>query len=373
MRRLSSYFFRVAGLSVLVAVAVIALVMTVGDWLNWEIFKAGLSPELLAGLQSDIEADPALNNALIAHYNSWQSRMIVPGSIMVGTLAGAFVGMVHSRRLMRPLDAVALAAARLAQGDTAARADARPSRIAQIDAFQNNFNAMADAVARSERELRETNAAIAHELRTPLTVLIGRLNGMLDGIFPADRDGIGALLAQTTLLQRIIDDLKLVTLADAGRFRFDPESFDMAELVSAVVALEPAGIEMALNPAPVYADPARLRQITAALLDNARRYGGAELRVETGVTGAGSADGPVQAMLRVMDRGPGLPPDQAGHAFDRFWRADKSRGKQTGGSGLGLAVVRSLTEAQGGNVAYAPRPGGGAIFTVTLPSGPRGA
>ena len=361
MNRLSSYLFRVAGLSVLVAVGVMFAVVMVGDWWNYRRFEAGLAPALLAEYRGDGPISMAMSNALNDFYTSWPVRAVMPLAILLGTVVGGLVGMVHSRRLMRPLDAVAGALEALAAGDTTARAKARPARVAEIDAFQSNFNAMADAVARSERELRETNAAIAHELRTPLTVLIGRLNGMADGIFPMDQDSLRALLTQTGQLHRIIDDLNLLTLAEAGRFTLNREPLDLAGLVRDTLAGE--AVEADLRPAPVVADPVRLRQILSALLDNARRYGGEGLRVEVG-----AEDG--AAVLRVMDRGPGLTAAQAERVFDRFWRAEESRGKHSGGSGLGLAVVRSLAEAHGGSVAYAPRDGGGAVFAVRLPLEP---
>lgn len=361
MNHLSSYLFRAAGLSALVAVGVIFAVIMLADWWNFRSFEAGLSPALLAELNSEGPYGTELSNALNAFYTSFPVRAVMPVAIFLGTLVGGLVGMVHSRRLMRPLDAVAAALEDLARGETSARADSRPSRIREIDRFQNNFNAMAEGVARAERELRETNAAIAHELRTPLTVLIGRLNGMVDGIFPLDEANIRTLLVQTGQLHRIIEDLNLLTLADAGRFQLYPEPLDLAVLVDDALRSETSVIAKDLHSASIVADPARLRQMLAILLENARRYaGGQGLRVET------FADGDI-ALLRVLDRGPGLSPDQAARAFDRFWRADASRGSATGGSGLGLAVLRSLVEAHAGSVSYADRQGGGAIFSLRLP------
>lgn len=363
MKRLSSYLFRVAVLSVLTAVGVVLAVLLVGDWLNERALKASLTPALLAELKGIGEPSAELMNALNAFYSKWRVRALLPVAILLGTIAGGLIGMVHGRRLMRPLDAVAAALADFAQGDLAARARARPSRITEIDAFQDNFNAMADKLARAERELRDQNAAIAHELRTPLTVLIGRLNGMADGVFPLDHDGIQALLTQTDQLHRIIDDLQLLTLADAGRFRLYLEQTDFADIAAQILRAEPGAIETDLRPAPLQADPARLRQMLAVLLNNARRYGGKGLRVETGLENGA-------AVLRVLDRGPGLTDDAAKRVFDRFWRAEASRGKDGGGSGLGLAVLRSLATAHGGRAEYAHRTGGGAVFTVRLPTSP---
>lgn len=292
----------------LVAFVVMMGLLALGDWISLRGFETTLPPHLLAELNVNEAYGTELWNAMNAYYASWHVRAILPGPILVG--------MVHSRRLMRPLDAVASALEAMAQGRTDTRADCRPSKITEIDAFVRYFNVTAEAGERAERELRETNAAIAHELRTPLTVLIGRLNGMADGIFPPDEASLRTLLTQTGQLHRIIDDLDLLTLADAGRFHLHPEPLDLARLVADVLATESAEIETDLRPAPLHADPAQVRQMLAVLLDNARRYaGGTGLKIETGT------DGPF-TVLRVLDRGPGLTPDQATRAFDRFWRAD---------------------------------------------------
>ncbi|MDO5647251.1 ATP-binding protein [Paracoccus sp. (in: a-proteobacteria)] len=359
MRGLSSYLFRVALLATLIAVMVILAVALGGDWISFQVFLNNLPADLrLEMTHGTGDFSPELSAAMNAHYMGWVNRAIPLAAVLVGLAVGGVVGMVHSRRLMRPLDGLAQAAERLAHGDMSVRADLAPSRIDEIDAFVRNFNTMAAAIERSERNLRESNAAIAHELRTPLTILNGRLNGMLDGVFPVDDDGLRLLLTQTDQLQRIITDLNLLTLAAAGRFELRAVPLDLADAVRAGLADQ--GVELALSPAPARADPARVRQILSALLHNARRYAGQGLRVETGT----AEDG---AFLAVMDRGPGLTPDQAERVFDRFWRAEGSRNKADGGSGLGLSVVRALAHAHGGDVRYHDRAGGGAVFRVTFP------
>lgn len=367
MDRLSSYLFRVAGLSAVVAIAVIIAVSSVWDWWNFYSFETNLSPSLRAELDSNGPISKELSNALNDYYVGWQMRLVLPVSTLLGIIVGGFVGMVHSSRLLRPLDAVAAALAALAQGETAVRADAPASKIAEIDSFQRNFNALAQRVERAELDLRDSNAAIAHELRTPLTILIGRLNGIADGIFPMDLENIDMLLTQANQLHRIIDDLTLLTLADAGRFQLSYQDLDLTDLVESILASEPGEIETDLRQIQLRADPIRVRQMLTVLLDNARRYArnidhspASGIRVETDIVQD-------QAVIRVLDRGPGLTAEQADRAFDRYWRANSPLVKSSGGSGLGLAVLRTLAESHNGRVHYSDRPDGGAVFTITLP------
>lgn len=360
MKRLSSYLFRVAGLSAFVAAAVMMAIFMGGEALRWKLFELSVPPAILAELNDDSGREISQQAIqTIQTYYQYNPYILPLISLVIGVIVGGLIGLIHARRLTVPLDAVAAAAGRLAQGDTTARADAMPVGIADIDDFTRNFNSMAAAIARSERALRESNAAIAHELRTPLTVLTGRINGMIDGVFPMDEAALQTLLVQTGQLNRLIDDLKILTLAEAGQFSLHPEPIDLGDIAAAAAANE-TDLTVGLSAAPVSADPARIRQILDALLTNARRYGGSGLRIETG-----QADG--AAFLRVLDRGPGLPAASQAEAFTAFWRAEPSRGREAGGSGLGLAVVQALARTHGGRVSYDARDGGGAIFTVYLP------
>ncbi len=156
----------------------------------------------------------------------------------------------------------------------------------------------------------------------------------------------------------------------AGRLLLQPANLDLAqEIEAAVDALAPdftaAGltIERDLRPAPVRADPARLRQVVLVMLENARRYAltGGVARVET-------RRGEGMVYLRVLDRGPGLRVGDEERVFERFWRADESRSRDAGGTGLGLAVVKAIAEAHGGSAIAFARPGGGACFEIRLPA-----
>lgn len=282
------------------------------------------------------------------------------------------LAMGVARRLARPVERVAHAARRVAQGDLDARAEPERGSSLELRQLVDDFNRMADSLAASRRELKESTAAIAHELRTPLTILRGRLQGIHDGVFASGPAEISALIQQVESLGRVVEDLRVVSLAGAASLALERRSLELAaEVESLVPVIEPdlhavgMRLELDLRPARVQADPQRLRQMLICLLDNARRYAseGGVVRIET--CSEGSA-----GVLRVLDRGGGFPPGGAERAFERFWRSEASRSRQTGGSGLGLSVVRAIADAHGGQAHAANRADGGAVLEVRLPASP---
>jgi two-component system, OmpR family, sensor histidine kinase AdeS len=273
-----------------------------------------------------------------------------------------------ARRFAAPVHAVIEGARKVAAGDFSHRIAPPPKLTRELQGLIDGFNAQAEALERSERRIRFQTAAIAHELRTPLTVLGGYIRGALDGVFPRDDQHMRALLTQVEDLSRIIDDLRTVSLASSGALALEIGPCDLAAEASSVLQstrpqFEAAGmsIEAKLDPAPAMADPARVRQMLLAVLENARRYAaeGGRLWVSTQ-----RRDG--ICLLRVADRGPGFPPEH--RAFEGFWRADLSRTRATGGSGLGLSVVKALADAHGGEVTISNRRGGGAAVELRFVS-----
>ncbi|MDO5527928.1 MAG: ATP-binding protein [Paracoccus sp. (in: a-proteobacteria)] len=360
MKRLSSYFFRVATLAAFVAFVTTLCSYLLLEALSQELLLSGLRPDQIEMMTDyNTELDAELLRHLNAFSQSWHQQLMMPFCIALGLMVGGMVGLAHSRRLFLPIDAVANAAALLAKGESHARAGAAPTGIVEVDDFVRDFDRMAAEIQKLEQNMREWNAAIAHELRTPLTVLMGRINGMADGVFAMDRAGLDLLLTQTEQLHRIVEDLQLVTMTRAGRFDLAREPVDLAVIAAGhIPELGPDGHD--LRPAPTLADPQRMRQILAALIDNARRYGAPPITLATGTEHD-------CAFLTISDRGPGMTPEDAARAFDSFWRADKSRDRASGGSGLGLAVVKSLVRSHGGTVHCRNRPDGGAIFRIELP------
>ncbi|MBN9235473.1 MULTISPECIES: ATP-binding protein [Phyllobacteriaceae] len=285
---------------------------------------------------------------------------------MVGASAAA---AYFTRRIIRPLEAVGSAAQRIALGDLTARAAPQGAMFDETRQLVDDFNAMADQLRQAEVEMRAWNVAIAHELRTPLTILKGRLQGIVDGVFASETISFEGLVAQVDSLTRIVEDLKVFTLAQSGRLELQLEPVDLAEEVAKVASfvtpeLQDAGINLLFDlggSVQVMADSARVRQAILAILENARRYAAPGLlRIEMRATRE-------TGILRFCDDGPGLPLGAERLVFEPFWRADESRSRAKGGSGLGLAVVQAIAQAHGGvALARAANPTG-AIFEIHLP------
>ena len=242
------------------------------------------------------------------------------------------IGWLGSAPLLRHLAALRSTAQRVRAADLSARVpEVRPTAT-EIASFARDFDALIARAERAERESRASAAALAHELRTPLTVICGRLQGMMDGVFPAEPADLAILMGQVDVLHRLIEDLRFLTLFDAGRMSFRTEALRMDDLVRELLAVHPA-VEADLARVDLEGDGARLRQAVAALLDNAARHGGGADRVTL------TRDGP-EAVLEVMDRGPGLTAADARQVFDRFFRKEARRRRVRGSAFPSSARLR---------------------------------
>lgn len=345
---------------------------------SYNEFRNSLSPSAVVAydmVEQNRLPEQADLESLLKAYQGWEAgfelRELFALIILAGIalLVGIVVGRWLAARISDPVHRVAAAARRVAAGERSVRVTVAGHGAGETHQMLADFNMMAREMERSEREMRESIAAIAHELRTPLTVLRGRLQGMADGVFEPDAKGIEGLIFQTNALAQIIEDLRTLSLAMSGRLVMRPTIIDLAAEADRTIdayssELTRSGMvaERDLTPVRLAADGARLRQILLALLDNARRYAaaGGIVRVETG----SDRDG---AFLRVLDKGPGIAAEDAARLFQRFWRADDSRSRDSGGTGLGLAVVKAIAEAHGGRACATSRQGGGACFEVRLP------
>ncbi|NJK82135.1 MAG: HAMP domain-containing histidine kinase [Chloroflexaceae bacterium] len=278
------------------------------------------------------------------------------------------VAVVAARRLNRPLATIANAAQEMAAG----RLDVQvpEARIKEFNDLALAFNRMSSALAEADRQRKQMTADIAHELRTPLSIIKARLEGVQDGIYHADSTQIERLLHETALLERLIEDLRLLALAEAGQLPLYTEPTaprDLLENVAAAFAEQAAAqgvrlcVEAPADLPAVLVDPQRLTQVLANLVSNALRHtpeGGS-------VTLAGSAT--LQGvLLAVHDTGRGIAPDDLPHIFDRFWKADRAR-RRSGGTGLGLAIARQIVLAHRGEITARSTLGTGTTITITLP------
>jgi signal transduction histidine kinase len=321
-------------------------------------------------------------------------------SIAVGSalawLIALIVGSLITGRVTRPLRAFKDAAGRLAGG---ARHEPLPiPPDAELAELATAFNGMAAELERQQQLRRQLVADIAHELRTPLSVLRVQLESLEDGIEQPTPTMLASLSEEVGLLTRLVDDLRLLSLADADQLSLSIANVDAVAAAERVVRIAAGrarqqGVDLRAElppsakgnaPLNVLADPQRLAQILGNLVENALRYtplGGTILvRVRgMGDEGWGLEDQPSPPIpyplspipcvdFEVADTGPGIPPDELPQIFERFYRTDKARARETGGSGLGLAIVQRLVEIQGGRIWASSAVGRGATFHVALPA-----
>ncbi len=333
--------------------------------------------ELAAGLPVVVDGErvgtllPPATGELTEEQETFLRRLVVAFTVSGGAaLAVALVlGALLVRGITRPLAQLTAASRAVASGDLGARVPAR-SRD-EVGQLASAFNQMAADLARAEEARRQQAADIAHELRTPLTVIQGQMEALADGIFPADAEHLEPVLAQTQLLNRLVEDLRTLSLADAGQLTLSPIAVDVGEWVAGVasgfqaVAAE-RGVALSLGIAAdlpqVKIDPGRMSQVLGNVLDNALRH-----TPEGGKVAIRAARQGGDVAITVSDTGPGVPPEHLFHLFVRFWRGDPSRSRRTGGSGLGLAIARRIVEAHGGRMWAENVPTGGLRIGFSLP------
>ncbi|OGO68760.1 MAG: hypothetical protein A2Z37_14900 [Chloroflexi bacterium RBG_19FT_COMBO_62_14] len=244
----------------------------------------------------------------------------------------------------------------------------------EIGELSAAFNRMAENLERADSLRREMTADIAHELRNPLAVMQAQLEAIIDGLYPTEPGSLGPVLEQSTLLNRLVEDLRTLALADAGQLTLERVRVDLRHsLVQSTdnyrAQAEKAGVRLKLevpdDEITAKVDPGRIEQVLGNLLGNAIRHSppGSEIRLRLQPVGFDRA-----AIIEVADRGEGIPPEALPNIFERFYRADRGRDRSRGGSGLGLAIARQLVEAHGGSISAANRDGGGAEFRVELPA-----
>ena len=297
---------------------------------------------------------------------------IGPLAAALGAIVLAFVGALAARMVRRTavgLDDLVDAVGRVEAGDYAVRV-AKPRGPRPLRALVRGFNTMAARLEADERQRRSLLADVSHELRTPLAVMQGSLEAIQDGVHPADETHVAAILDESRVLARLIDDLRTVSLAEGGTLPLHREPTDLAILLTDVAtaarpAAKDAGVTIdvaAADDLPLLdVDPVRVREIVSNLVTNALRYTPAG-----GSIGIAASHDPAARAVRVAvrDTGAGIEAEVLPHVFDRFWKSPDSRG-----SGLGLAIARSLVEAHGGRIGADSEPGTGTTVRFTLPAG----
>ena len=269
------------------------------------------------------------------------------------------------RRTARPIGEVMDAAGKVAEGDLSARADVQGP--ADVRDLARSFNRMAERLEATERQRRDLLADVAHELRTPLSVIRARVEGMQDGLYEPDAEHLELIEEETRIMARLLDDLALLSNAEAGSLRLHRERLEPRELLTSVASAfrtqaAEAGVAIVLDATDdlpdVDVDPIRIGEVLSNLVSNALRHTPTNGTIT--LTAAGEGEG---VAFTVTDTGTGIPQDQLAHVFDRFARSPESRG-----SGLGLAIAKSLVLAHGGTISAQSEPGEGTTIRFVLPA-----
>jgi signal transduction histidine kinase len=295
--------------------------------------------------------------------------------LLAVVLVGLVVAIGFGRRLVGPLGELVDAARKIEAGDFSVRVSKLNRGPRDLRALTAAFNTMAARLEAEEARRRRLLADLGHELRTPIAVIEGHLEAVLDGIYPADRAHLDPILDETRVLERLVDDLRTVSLAEAGSLSLHREPVDVRHLIDDVVGvlrprIEAAGATVTVEVDPsipeLDLDPVRIHQVLANLLDNALRYtpAGGAVHVTARRTGAGAGAGVRAGVeIEVADEGPGLAPDLRESLFDRFVKSPDSPG-----SGLGLAIAKAIVEAHGGDIRADAATPHGTRIVVTLPA-----
>ncbi|MGA2158180.1 MAG: ATP-binding protein [Dehalococcoidia bacterium] len=295
-------------------------------------------------------------------------RYFVLGAILA-VIVAILLTIAISRPILAPIRALTLAAHKLGKGDFAQRV--KIADKSEIGELATTFNSMAHDLQRDEQLRKDMIADIAHELRSPLTNVRGYLEAIRDDVMKPDNSTVNSIYDETMLLSRLIDDLQELSLAETGEMKLYYEIEDVGALIDqAVAAVRARASDKDLSIATqleaglpsVNIDFLRIKQVLLNLLQNAivHTHAGGSITI-----GAARKEGMVE--INVTDTGEGIPAEELENIFERFHRVDKSRSRQTGGTGLGLTIAKSLVEAHKGTISVQSQPGKGSRFSFTLP------
>jgi two-component system OmpR family sensor kinase/two-component system sensor histidine kinase BaeS len=288
--------------------------------------------------------------------------LIIAGAVAAGTVA------VIIRRIAGPVADIVAAADRIAHRDYRVRIDEPRFGPTWVGNTARAFNAMAHELDVQDQARRHLMADVAHELRTPLAVLQGKLEGLIDGVYPRDTEQLQSVLDDARLLARIVEDLRVLSTSESGALALAKEPTDVVGLANDVVSAltaraAEAGVTLGLHAQspddiePIVIDPLRIREVLTNLVVNAVRYTPSGGRVEVQV--GSEAD---HVTIKVIDTGTGISPADLPHIFDRFYK-----GAGSSGSGLGLTIARNLVQAHGGTLYTESSVGAGTTMVFSLP------
>ena len=319
---------------------------------------------------------PMLDEAEQDFLSRVNNSLWVAGIIAVAV--ALLLDLLLTRQITRPIRALITGARNISKGDLSYRV--KVSSKDEFGELAESFNTMASSLDRNEQSRRQLAADITHELRTPLTIIEGTVDGILDGVFKPDQQHLGSIKEQTALLNRLIADLRDLSLAESGQLKLELTPTDLVELIyrklsQAEVRAQEKGVQLKTDftvaVPEVEVDSARIEQVIANLLSNAIRHtpSGGSITISTGTVNSNSSHQITSPniIISVADTGEGIAPEHLPYVFERFYRVGSSRARVEGGTGLGLAIVKQMVEAHGGKVWVESEMGEGSTFHIALP------
>ncbi|NTW12915.1 MAG: HAMP domain-containing protein [Anaerolineales bacterium] len=291
---------------------------------------------------------------------------------LIGAVIALFLGVFLSRTITRPIRELTKATHAVSEGDLTQRVAIRTND--ELGELAQAFNKMSAELSRSVNARKQMTADIAHELRTPLSLILGHAEAVHDGVLPPAKENFEIIREEATRLEHLVDDLRTLSLADAGELSINLQTVEPGRLLQEVASLyqyqaQKKNIALELevaSPLPALEiDPGRMTQVLTNILDNATRHtpeGGHILLSAKQVRN--------MVELAIQDSGPGLPKEETERIFERFYRADASRRRDDGGSGLGLAIAKSIVQAHNGQLSAESEPGKGLRIIISLPQKP---
>jgi two-component system sensor histidine kinase BaeS len=296
------------------------------------------------------------------------NRTLLDGALMA-TVIALLLGIFLSRTLTRPIRELTQATHAVSEGDFSQQVPVRSND--ELGELAKAFNRMSAELSRSVNSRKQMTADIAHELRTPLSLILGHAEAVHDGVLPPTLENFEIIREEATRLEHLVDDLRILSLADAGELTINLQTIEPQRLLQEVASLYQyqtqkknvsLDIDIASPLSNIEVDPGRMTQVLTNILDNALRHTPEGGRIVLSAK-------PVQDQieLSVLDSGPGLQTDDINRIFERFYRTDASRQREDGGSGLGLAIARSIVQAHGGQLSARSEVGQGLRILITLP------
>ncbi len=310
-----------------------------------------------------------LNVLGVLHISGNQYNLLLPaGAIFLAFLVVVFVFATRNlRRMSRPLDELVEASNKVAEGDYSVRLDVRGTP--EVRSLLHGFNSMAERLQSNDQHRRNMLADVSHELRTPITVIQGNVEGIIDGMYPADEARLKSILEETQILSRLVDDLRTMALAESGSLQLRREPTNLVLLIQELVTgfesqAKEKDIRISIFLAEVdeiNVDPLRLREVLGNILSNALRYTPRGGEVKVGLTEAGTGEERAVTVF-IQDSGAGIESADLPHVFDRFYMSSDS-----GGMGLGLSIAKYIIEAHGGKIWAESELGKGTNISFSLP------